>query len=298
MELPFVSIVVPVYQAEETIERCLQSLLAQDYPEHRREILIVDNNSRDRTPELVKKYPVKRLFEKSQGVCYARNRGLAEAQGELLAYTDSDCFAEKDWISRLVEAFNEEGIGGVGGHVEPYPSNNIIEKYIAAKEILSQEVMFRQKENSPPFFITANVIYRTDILRRLGGFDNFFKTAGEDADLSWRIVEAGYRLKMAPRAVVYHKHRSNLKKLWGQMFSYGVGTTALFKKHHQKFGKKCWIHLRAYKNIWWGFTRAPGHYFTRKDELEKLIPILDGINNLAFVLGKMYGSIKHRTLVL
>jgi len=298
MALPTVTIAVPAYQAEATIQKCIECLLSQDYPKELLEILIVDNHSTDKTPEIIRQYPVKYLLEKKRGVCFARNRAIREARGELLAYTDSDCFAEKNWISGLVKGFEEKGVGGVGGHVEPYPSENIIERYIAKREILTQEVMFREKENSPPFFITANVMYRTEILREIGGFDNFFRVAGEDADLCWRVAEAGYKLKLEPGAVVYHKHRSNLKTLWKQMFSYGFGTVAVFKKYHKKLGKKRWIHLMAYRNIWWGITRAPYYYITRKDPMERLLPLFDAINNVAFVLGKMYGSWKYKILVL
>jgi cellulose synthase/poly-beta-1,6-N-acetylglucosamine synthase-like glycosyltransferase len=298
MSNPKVTIAVPAYQAQDTIEKCLESLLVQDYPPDDMEIVIVDNRSTDNTASLVKKYPVKYVHEETRGVCFARNRALRESRGDFIAYTDSDCFAEKDWISQLARAFDDEKIGGVGGHVEPYPSNNLIEQYIAKKEILTQESMFRKKEFSPPFFITANVMYRTRILREIGGFDNFFTTAGEDADLSWRVAGAGYKLKLQPNAIVYHKHRSNLRKLCRMMFIYGVGTTALFKKYRAGFGKAYWIHTRAYKNVWWGFTRAPIHYLTKKDRIERSIPFLDGMNNLAFIMGKIYGSMKHGVLVL
>ncbi len=299
MEQPRVTIIVPAYQAEETIEKCIESLLLQDYAGHKLEIIVVDNNSSDNTAQLVKKYPVKYLLEERQGACFARNKGLQNATGELIAFTDSDCFAEKDWISRLVVPFlKDEKIGGVGGHLAPYPTDNIVERYITYREILTQEIMFREKENSPPFFITANVMYRADILREIGGFDNFFSINGEDADLSWRVVEAGYTLILEPEAIVLHKHRANVEKLFKQLFSYGVGTVALFKKYRKTLGKSYWIHTLAYKNMLRGFCRAPFYVVSRKDELERFVPLLDGINNLGFVLGKMYGSVKYKVLVL
>lgn len=298
MELPFVSIVVPVYQAQDTIEMCIESLLAQDYPKDKLEILLVDNNSTDDSANLIKKYPVKYLFEEKRGICFARNKGLNEAKGELTANIDSDCCADKNWISKLVTHFSDKEIGGVGGHLAPFQTNNIIEKFTIYRNILSQEAMFCEKKNSPSFFITANVMYRLDVLKKIGGLDNFFSIAGSDADLSWRVVDAGYKLILEPGAIVYHKHRTDVKRLFKQLFYYGIGTAAIFKKYKKKFGKRFWLHFYAYRNMMRGFCLAPFYLLFKKDKFEKFIPLLDGICNLGFVLGKIYGSIKYKVLVL
>lgn len=297
MYLPSVSIVIPVYNGEDNIDKCIESIINQDYPKEKTEIIIVDNNSKDNTANIIKTFPVKYIFEKKQGVCFARNKGLELANNELIAYTDSDCIAEKNWISRLVPHFSDETIGGVGGHLEAFPPENYIERYIALREVLTQEKMYAEKIYSPPFFITANVIYRANILKKIGGFDNFFKIAGEDADISWRVVAEGYKLILEPSAIVFHKHRSNLKRFCKQMFNYGIGSAAIFKKYHKKFGVNYWFDWDAYQNMLGGIYYTPYNFFTKKETFEKLVPILDATNNFCFIAGKIYGSLKYKTIV-
>lgn len=294
---PSVTIVVPVYNGEENIENCIKSLLNQKYPKENLEIIIVDNNSTDNTAEIIKRYPVKYLAEIKQGVCYARNRGLKEATGDLLAYTDSDCIADENWIAMLASNFKSSSIGGVGGHLASVESDNLIEKYIAHREILTQEKMFQDKPFSPPFFITANVMYRTEALKKIGGFDNFFTISGEDADLAWRVVDEGYSLLLEEKAIVYHKHRANLKKFCKQMFGYGIGSAAIFKKYRHRFGATLWFDYMAYINIIKSLYHLPKYYFFKNDSLSRYVFLIDIINNLSFITGKIYGSIKYKTIV-
>src|ERR671916_681647 len=113
---PFVSIVVPVLNGERTLRGCLTSLLRVDYPPDRREILVVDNGSTDRTAEIIQSFPVQYLREEQRGCSAARNRGIQASRGELIASTDADCVVSSGWLRELVQAFDEEeGVGGVAG---------------------------------------------------------------------------------------------------------------------------------------------------------------------------------------
>ena len=113
---PFVSIIVPVYNGERTIGNCIESLLSLKYSHSKYEVIIVDNNSKDATLKIIQKYPVISLIEKRIQSSYAtRNTGLKKATGKIIAFTDSDCIADKDWILKSVECFKDEKIGCVGG---------------------------------------------------------------------------------------------------------------------------------------------------------------------------------------
>ena len=107
MSRPLVSVIVPVYNRGEAIGKCIKSLLAQEYPKKKLEIIIVDNNSNDKTKDTIKKYPVKYLLEKEKGSYAARNKGIEHAKGEIIAFTDSDCIADKQWVSCLAEGFED-----------------------------------------------------------------------------------------------------------------------------------------------------------------------------------------------
>jgi glycosyltransferase involved in cell wall biosynthesis len=113
-----ISVVIPVYNEEKYIGACLDSLLKQSDPAD--EIIVVDNNSTDNTVEIVKKYPVKLLIEKTQGTTYARNRGFNEAKYEIIARTDGDTILPKNWIKRIKKCFENEKIMGVSGPAEFY----------------------------------------------------------------------------------------------------------------------------------------------------------------------------------
>ncbi len=115
IEQPLISVVVPVRNGERTIRDCLASLLRMDYPETRRELLVVDNGSTDRTAEIIKSFPVRYVSEGCRGIPHARNRGIEASQGAIVAFTDADCVVDAAWLRELVRGFEEEGIGGVEG---------------------------------------------------------------------------------------------------------------------------------------------------------------------------------------
>ena len=109
-----ISVIVPFYNEEGYLARCAQALLAQDYPKERYEVIMVDNNSSDGSAEIVRRYPgIKLLSEGLQGDFAARNRGLAAAKGNLLAFTDSNCAPEKDWLRGIAAAMLDPSLGSV-----------------------------------------------------------------------------------------------------------------------------------------------------------------------------------------
>ena len=116
--LPGISIIVPVYNAQSCIAGLVESLLGQNHPEKLTEIIIVDNNSTDQTKEIIKQYPVILLEENEIQSSYAaRNKGIRCAHGEILAFIDADCIAAENWIAEGVMAL-ENGDGDiVGGKV-------------------------------------------------------------------------------------------------------------------------------------------------------------------------------------
>src|SRR3990170_3006911 len=101
--IPKISVIVPVYNDAQRIGKCIESLLQQTYPHEKYEVIIIDNGSTDETREVIKKYPVKLLIEdKIQSSYAARNKGIKNAKGEVIAFTDSDCIPGNDWIERGV----------------------------------------------------------------------------------------------------------------------------------------------------------------------------------------------------
>ena len=133
----FISVIIPVYNGERTIGACVESLLAQDYPKDKYEVIIVDNNSKDKTAGIIKEYSVQYLFEgRIQSSYAARNAAIKAAKGEILAFTDADCAADKEWLKNGIAEFIDNKIGCVAGGIKGCEPVNYIEEYLIKREIL------------------------------------------------------------------------------------------------------------------------------------------------------------------
>ena len=243
-----VSIVVPVFNGADTIGECLQSLLAQAYPRDRYDVIVVDNHSTDQTASIVKAYPVRYVFEGGIQSSYAaRNRGIREAQGELIAFTDADCVASPQWLAQGVAAFTTEQVGGVAGAIRPCEPQTLAQRYAVAKGMLSQETALQENSFRPAVY-TANAFYRKTVLEQAGMFDPLVKSGG-DADLAWRVQE---RLHLAiafcPEALVYHRHRERVRDLLRQRRNYAYGSVINYIKHRDRMGH------RTLKHVYWELT--------------------------------------------
>lgn len=300
MNHPLVSVIIPVYNGEATIEQCVKSLLVQDYPQERYEIIVVNNNSTDRSVEIVRQNPVILLDEKKQGPAAARNRGLARVRGDILAFTDADCFAETQWLRELVKPFSDPTVGGVGGAIESASRATVMERYADDRGILNHSL------SSPfflPYLVTANAAFRKELVDSAGGFDeNFTKAAGEDIDLSWRIqLNTPCTFVFAEKAVVYHKYRDTISGLLAQSFHYHT----TFHKMYIKFS-----HYNSYptrsvggliQRFWapvYGFPKWVGGPLLkwivgRSSRDEMLYPFFEWVWGLGMAAGLLKVALEH-----
>ncbi len=205
---PLVTVLVPIYNGEKTLPTLLESLTKINYPPGRLEILIVDNNSNDRTSELLAKTSFRILFESQPGAGTARNTGIKAAKGEFIACTDGDCIVDPEWINQLLEGFVDPRVGAVAGTIQPYDLTHPIEWYEAIRlkspgHCTNHYLFF-------PTACTANVMYRTRIFYEFGGFLNTW--GGEETDLNWRMQQDGsYRIHfLKTGGLVYHRYRRDL----------------------------------------------------------------------------------------
>jgi len=227
---PFISVIVPVYNSDSTISQTIQSLLKQEYPTHKLEIIVVDNNSTDNTADIIQSYPVQYLRDNAVQSAYAaRNCGIRAATGEILAFTDGDCIADPFWIQSGVTLFENSDIGGVVGSIATDRPKSLLDHALYNHSFLGSEHCL----NNPflPYAQTANAFYRKFILTQIGLFDDNFVSGG-DADLSWRLqLNTKLRLVSAPKAVVYHQHRKSLSAFWNQRITHGRGRADLEFKY-------------------------------------------------------------------
>jgi cellulose synthase/poly-beta-1,6-N-acetylglucosamine synthase-like glycosyltransferase len=237
---PQVAVIVPIYNGEADLPDLLQCLRSQSYPSDRVEYLLVDNNSSDRTSLILENavqeaklqgINLKHLTETTVQSSYkARNTGIRNSNSEILAFTDADCRPQKDWLKSLVEPFIQSEIGIVVGEIEGLPGNSLLEKYSSNHQVLSQK--FVLDHPFCPYGQTANLAIRKELLTRVGLFRPYLTTGG-DADLCWRILrETDVKIEFVPEAIIYHRHRSNLKDFRSQWRRYGKSNRYL----HELYG--------------------------------------------------------------
>ncbi|MBI4494059.1 MAG: glycosyltransferase [Chloroflexi bacterium] len=254
---PLISIVVPVRNAERTLDKTLEYLEALEYPRERMEIVLADGGSTDRTVEIVRQWQRRhghlRLVQvpncKSPG--HARNAALQVARGEFILFTDGDCAPNPDWVRQMLRPFfQDERIGGVGGEVLTLRTDpeNATEAYCEQVGFLSVSGRCGVTESGyfptlaeraphevnggdhSPFFATANAAFRRVAMEAIGG-QFWSEPTGEDVDFCLRILERGYRLYFAREAVVRHMHRVTLESYLRQWHGYGFGHPLLVSKH-------------------------------------------------------------------
>ena len=126
---PWVSVVVPAYNAESSIALCLEALMQQDYPGNLFEIIVVDDGSADATAHIVQGFPVRYVYQKNAGPAAARNHGAQKAAGEILLFTDADCVPDPDWVEEMVLAFRNPSIAAVKGAYRNDPG--VVEKALS-----------------------------------------------------------------------------------------------------------------------------------------------------------------------
>ncbi|MBN1517906.1 glycosyltransferase [Candidatus Sumerlaeota bacterium] len=293
MNLPTISLVIPVFRRPREIRRCLQGVKALNYPADRLEVLVVDNASGDETPDAVRAEGLAPLTEKKPGAAAARNCGIRAAKHEIVVFTDSDCVPAPNWLRELVRPFADPQVGGVGGRIIGASPENIYEEYNERERILDQEeFLIRQGQFFLPIIITANAAYRREVLLETGGFDEWFNVNAEDADLAWRVQWAGHELRYAPEAAVIHHHRASLQGMARAFYSYGAGTVFLLKRHGGKLGLRSQVTWPMYRMWLTSPLKLPYTLVAGQSEYERWKPWLDWVHASAHLAAKWRYSLK------
>ncbi len=246
-----VSVLIPAHNAAQTLGLCLDALARQSRaPE---EVVVVDNASTDGTGEVARgfsgKVPGLRVVSEPRlGEAAARNRSLAEANGEVLAFTDADCVPDDDWLANALRCL-EEGpdCAAVAGPVVGYRPRGFVERYlsVAAFPTPRARVVVHRWSFPPPTFYTANLLVRREALQGAGPFDETLPV-GVDVDLCLRLLRGGHRILYDPRPVVAHVQRDSLRKMTRRLFQYGTGVPGWFRKHAEA---GLWLTLPGHRAV-------------------------------------------------
>ena len=213
------SVVIPAYNAEKTLEKCVNSIITA-FPVEK-EIIVVDDGSTDKTYQVASGLPVRLLrLKNNEGQSAAKNLGLAQAVGDVVAFIDSDIVVEKNYFLELISVLdNEEGrIGGVGGVI--YPLRNDLISTSLNLRFFGCSPLSETKVREIDSLSGAASAFPKSVLTEAGGFSTEIK--GEDLDLSLRLHKAKYNLLIVPAAKAYHPHPTSLAQWAKKWFSYGI----------------------------------------------------------------------------
>ena len=225
--LPFISIVVSVRNGKHFAAACVESLLQQDYPKSRHEIIVVDNCSTDGVQDFLKRYDIRVLSAPlALGGGVGRNAGIRESKGDLIAITDIDCVAHPSWLHHLAEDWGNPRYGGFVGPIVGTQTGNPIQEWM--EQFYNQELNL--KNTDFPLVQTANAAYRRSLFEQIGGFDENL-TWWEDVEFSWRMkARTAFEYKFKPGAIVYHQNRATLQQVRRKFYTRGYGKAACAKR--------------------------------------------------------------------
>jgi hypothetical protein len=166
------------------------------------------------------------------GLSAARNAGLRAATGSIIAYTDSDCFADPDWLMHLVYQFQRSDAAAVGGP-NLTPDDGRLAACVAAAP--GQPAHVLESDQEAEHVPGCNMAFRREALETINGFDPVYRAAGDDVDVCWRLQHAGRWIAFAPGAFVWHHRRATPREYLRQQAGYGEAEALLQFKHPDKF---------------------------------------------------------------
>jgi len=222
------SVIVPVYNRQNFIGQCIQSLLNQTIDDY--EIIVIDDGSTDATKEILRQFnnpKIKIIFnEQNKGPAYARNRGIEISLGDYIAFSDSDCIVEQNWLYELIKPFqqNHSIMITAGKIIDPQPKNYW--------ELVNKGANFlAQKSGFIKTAIGCNMAVRNQFLKYKKFDESLFFPGSEETDLCLDCMKRGGKIYFTPNAQTRHFPRTNIKTTLIQQFHYGYQNTIINLKH-------------------------------------------------------------------
>lgn len=277
---PKISVVIPVFNQSNLLKHTLESLKNQTFKDF--ETIVIDDASTDNSYEVAKEYSNK-VFKNisNRGPAYNRNLGVKVAESDVIAFIDSDCIADENWLNELYKTIQDKSVGAVMGNTSipnsTYIGNSISALGFPAGGSIGFEKMWKVDENGLTNHISScNVAIKTSVLEQHGGFDESFPMAGgEDTELSHRYTKNGVKIKYHQHAKVYHVPRTSLLSFFRWQINRGR-TNYHLKKKIEKVDNFIKLRLWSSKNV------------LKEQLFDKKLPMVFFLLSSSFVL-QQYG---------
>jgi cellulose synthase/poly-beta-1,6-N-acetylglucosamine synthase-like glycosyltransferase len=222
---PKVSIIVAAYNSQDTIEECIKSILAQNYPKDFFEVIVMDGGSKDATVKIAEKFPIKVVSIRLNAPA-AYNYAMKIAAHPVLGFIDADAKVEAEWLNKLTPHLAEPQVAGVSGSIETWNQNNPWARSIGY-ELKNR---YQRIGKYTGRIATMNLLLKKAVIEEAGGWDEKLPSQ-YDTDLGFRISAKGWKIAYEPTAVCYHFNRPNLRAFYRQQLQYGKNTLKLYFKH-------------------------------------------------------------------
>jgi len=230
---PLVSVIIPTFNSDKTLETCLKSILSQNHKEI--EIILVDAFSQDKTRQIAEKYSAK-IFCLATERSPARNFGAKKANGKFLMFVDSDMELSSNTIEECVKLCNQKNVAAV-----IIPEESVGENFLAKCKKLEKIMRLRESYGEAPRFV------KKEIFESIGGYNENL-VVGEDFELTKRLHNFGFLIGRCKATIKHHEGNVSIKKLVMKLYYYGK-TLPTYMKNEPALALKTSSPIRFIKNL-------------------------------------------------
>jgi len=304
-----VSIIIACRNEEKYIGKCLDSIISQNYPKEKIEVLIIDGMSEDKMKEIVKNYsenyPFIKIFENPQRyTSFGLNVGIKNSKGKIIIRMDAHASYEKDYISKCLKYLKEYNVDNVGGVIKTLPAKNTIVAKAIALALSSRFGVasdFRLGSKTPKFVDTVfGGCYKKEVFEKIGYYnENLIRS--QDLEFNLRLKKAGRKILLVPEILAYYYSQDNFRDFFWHNFRDGVWATYPLKFVKIPFRQRHYLPLIFILTLplsIWPYILFSFFFSAQITVREKdfrylfLMPIAFAYRHFSYGLGSIWGLIK------
>lgn len=244
-KLPLVSVLIPAYNEEKTIIRTLESVYQLDYPKEKLEVIVIDDGSKDKTKKMVEWYVqdksnFKLISHQNCGKAVSLNKALKIAKGEFFACLDADSFVDRTTLKKMLRQYyseNDPKLAIITPAMKVYQPKNLLQR-LQWLEYIVIILIARLSSQIDSLYVAPGPfsLYRTEIIRKLGGFDE--KSITEDQEIAYRVQKEQYKIKQCPKGYVYTVAPEAIKPFYRQRRRWYLGSLDCVYKYRGLIANK------------------------------------------------------------